>query len=112
MVGVQAMAGTLKNGLTWAAGARDSGEDTVLSARAKRANQNMIEAMVMFTPLIIAAAAVDGFNSQTALGATLFFYGRLAYAPLYWMGIPWLRTIAWFVSVIGILMVLLQVLPF
>jgi uncharacterized MAPEG superfamily protein len=35
----------------------------------------------------------------------LFFYGRLAFAPLYWFGVPVLRTVAWAVSIVGIIMI-------
>ena len=28
-------------------------------------------------------------------GAQWFFWGRLVYAPLYWAGIPYVRTAAW-----------------
>ncbi len=49
---------------------------------------------------------------MTALGAALFFWGRLAYAPLYWFGVPWLRSAAWFVGIIGIVLVFLQIIPF
>ena len=45
---------------------------------------------------------------MTAMGAALFFYGRLAFAPLYYFGVPWLRTLAWFVSIIGILMIFFE----
>jgi uncharacterized MAPEG superfamily protein len=44
----------------------------------------------------------------TALGAALFFYARLAYAVIYVAGIPWLRTAVWCVSVVGLVMILLQ----
>jgi len=113
MIGIQALMGTLHQGLIPLIGSRDSlKEDNVIIARAKRANQNMMEAMVIFTPLILVAAQTNSFNATTALGAALFFWGRAAFAPLYWTGVAWLRTFVWFASVIGILMVASQILPF
>ena len=44
-------------------------------------------------------------NATTAMGAMIFFWARLAYAVIYLIGIPWLRTLAWFVSVIGMVMI-------
>jgi uncharacterized MAPEG superfamily protein len=44
----------------------------------------------------------------TALGATLFFWGRVAHAIVYLAGIPWVRTAAWAVSFVGIVMVASQ----
>ncbi len=45
---------------------------------------------------------------MTLLGAQLFFWGRLAHAVVYIAGIPWVQTVAWFVSVIGLLLIFLQ----
>ena len=113
MIAFQALSGIIYQGVIPLIGSRDSlKDDTVLIKRAKRANQNMIEALVLFTPLVLVAAQTNNLNATTALGATLFFWGRAAFAPLYWMGVAWLRTIVWFVSVIGLLMILSQVLPF
>ena len=97
------------------AGARDnlpSSGLTPFHGRAKRAQANMIEGMMMFTPLILAAAYLDAFNAMTALGAALFFWARLVFAPCYWFGVPWLRTLVWFVSIAGIMLIFLQILPF
>ena len=66
----------------------------------------------MFAPLIIVAHATDRLNDMTALGAAIFFWGRVVYAPTYWFGIPVVRTLAWFASVVGLVMIFLQVLPF
>jgi uncharacterized MAPEG superfamily protein len=35
----------------------------------------------------------------------IFFWARLAYAVIYLIGIPWLRTLAWFIGVIGMAMI-------
>ena len=112
MVVVQVLLGVKVHGLVPLAGARDGLSDqNVMSLRAKRANQNMIEALVMFAPLVLVAAHLGLLNEKTTLGAMLFFWGRVVYAPLYWLGVPWLRTLAWGVSVVGIIIILLQVLP-
>ncbi|MCA8901167.1 MAG: MAPEG family protein [Hyphomonas sp.] len=81
-------------------------------ARAKRATSNMVEAMCMFVPLVLIAAVTGKSNEMTAYGAMTFFFARVAYAPLYWFGVPTLRTLAWFAGVIGLIMIFLQVLPF
>ena len=79
---------------------------TPFHGRAKRAQANMTESMVMFVPLVLTAAHLDAFSPTTALGAVLFFYGRLAFAPLYYFGIAWLRTVAWAISILGIVLIL------
>ena len=49
-------------------------------------------------------------NGMTVLGAQLFFWGRVAHAALYIAGIPWLRTAAWLLSVVGLLLIFLQLI--
>jgi len=113
MISIQSFMGIFHQGLIPLVGSRDKlKDDNVIISRAKRANQNMIEALVIFAPLVLVAAQTNSFNSTTAIGAMLFFWGRAAFAPLYWIGVAWLRTLAWFVSVAGILMIASQILPF
>ncbi len=78
--------------------------------RAHRAHRNMIDSLVLFGLLVLVAQAFGKFNAMTLLGAQLFFGGRVAHAVTYLAGIPWLRTLAWGVSVAGIVMVGLQVM--
>jgi uncharacterized MAPEG superfamily protein len=93
-------------GLNTLAGNRDSLPDiTGWAGRAKRAHLNMIENLVLFAALVLIAAVAGKANATTAMGAMIFFWARLAYAIIYVIGIPWLRTVAWFVSVIGMAMI-------
>jgi len=100
---VQAFASLSSHSLTFLVGPRDGIEDkSVLAERCRRANANLIEGMIMFTPLVLIAAHQDMFSSLTALGAALFFWGRAVFAITYWLGVPWVRTLAWFTSIAGI----------
>lgn len=115
MILAQAIAGALsgKASLSELVGPRDNLPKeglTPFHGRTKRAQANFIEGMCMFAPLVLVAAATDSFSSLTALGAALFFWGRVAFAPTYWLGVPWLRTLAWFVSIAGILIILWELL--
>lgn len=75
------------------------------AGRARRAHLNMIENLVLFAALVLIAAAAGKANATTAMGAMIFFWGRLAYAVIYLIGVPWLRTLLWFISVIGMAMI-------
>jgi uncharacterized MAPEG superfamily protein len=98
-------------GLSMLAGNRESlPAMTGWAGRAKRAHLNMMENMVLFAALVLIAAVANKANAMTALGAMIFFWARLAYAAIYVAGIAWLRTVAWFVSVIGMVMIGLQLL--
>jgi uncharacterized MAPEG superfamily protein len=70
----------------------------------------MLESLTIFAALVLVAQFAGKTNAGTALGAQLFLWGRLAYAPAYVIGIPWLRTALWGVSFAGLLQILLQLL--
>lgn len=78
--------------------------------RAQRAHRNMLESLVLFAALVLVAHVSGQANATTALGAAIFFYARLAYAVIYWLGIAWVRTIVWTVAVVGLVMILSQLL--
>lgn len=80
------------------------------AGRAKRAHLNMIENLVLFAALVLIAVAAGKANAATAMGAMIFFWARLAYAIIYVAGIAWLRTAAWFVSVIGMAIIAFELL--
>ena len=101
--------GAQAQGAITMANARDNlGPPSVWQARTKRCVDNHREGLIMFAPLVLIAAHQGVSTSLTVLGAQLFFWARLAYALIYLAGIPWLRTAAWLVSVLGLLLIFLQ----
>ncbi len=78
------------------------------AGRAKRAHYNMLESLVVFAIVVIAAHLAGKANETTALGAALFFWARLSYAIVYVVGVPWLRTAVWAVSIAGIVLIFTQ----
>ena len=80
------------------------------AGRAQRAHRNMLESLNIFAALVLVAQVAGKSNAVTALGAQLFFWSRLAYAPVYVIGIPWLRTGLWGISFAGLLQILAQIL--
>ncbi len=81
---------------------------TGFAGRAQRAHRNMLESLVLFAVLVLVAQVTGKANATTALGAQLFVWGRVAYAVVYWIGIPWVRTLVWAVSLIGLIMIFVQ----
>ena len=81
-----------------------------LAGRAQRAHRNMLESLVIFAILVITAQLAGKTSAATAFGAQLFFWGRLGYAPVYVIGIPWLRTGLWAIAFVGMLLILQQLL--
>ncbi|MDP1960580.1 MAG: MAPEG family protein [Reyranella sp.] len=98
-------------GLPTLAGNREGlREITGWAGRAKRAHFNMVENMVLFAALVLIAVAAGKANAMTAMGAMIFFWARVAYAVIYVAGIAWLRTAAWFVAVIGMALIAIELL--
>jgi len=96
-------------GLPALAGNRDNLPPlTGWAGRAARAHRNMLESLVLFAALVLVAQVAGKANAMTALGSELFFWARLIYLPVYLVGIPWLRTGLWAVSVIGLVLIFAQ----
>ena len=85
-------------------------ELTGWAGRAYRAHRNMIENLVLFAALVLAAVAAGRTNGTTLLGAELFLWARVAHAIVYLIGLPWLRTGIWAVSVLGLILIFSQLL--
>lgn len=99
---------TLQRGLGWNASNRD-GETKPLTgaaARADRASRNFLETFAFFAAAVLAVVLAQRSNAHTVLGVQLYFWARVVYLPVYAIGIPYLRTLVWTVSVVGIVMVL------
>jgi len=102
---------TLQVGLPMLAGNREGlAPCTGWAGRAQRAHHNMLESLVLFAALVLMAVVSGKANATTLLGAQLFFWARLAYAFVYLAGIPWLRTAVWLASVIGLILIFVQLL--
>ena len=105
----QALIAIGQNGLSAQAGSRDRLADpSVLRKRLQRLTANMQENLVMFGLVVFIAHAAGVSNDQTALGASLFFYARVAHAVVYAFGWPSIRPFCWFVSFVGVTMIVLQ----
>ena len=76
------------------------------AARLQRAWANFMQTFPFFAAVVLMAQLCGLHNGLTVLGAQLYLGGRLIYLPVYLAGIPVLRTLAWLVSVAGIVLVL------
>jgi len=78
--------------------------------RADRAHRNMLENFPHFAVLVLVASTAGLSDRQTALGATLFFWARVAHAALYIAGMWQLRWIAFFAGLGGEVLILLRLI--
>ncbi|HTZ36938.1 MAG TPA: MAPEG family protein [Stellaceae bacterium] len=103
---VAVLAAQLQVGLPMLAGNRDALPSlTGFAGRAQRAHRNMLESLPLFIALVLVAHIASRVDATAVLGCQLFFWGRLAHWLIYLAGIPWLRTLAWLVSVIGLVLI-------
>ncbi|WP_339928292.1 MAPEG family protein [uncultured Brevundimonas sp.] len=104
-----ATARTAELGLKWNAGARDGdcAPPGKLAGRLLRAQANLFETLPIFIAAILMAqmTARDG-TSLTLIGSLLYLFGRLLYLPLYAFGVAYIRSLAWFVSLVGLVMLI------
>jgi len=98
-------------GTRWGLGNRDTVlEVPAWTGRAYRAHMNLLENIAPFAVLVLVAHVTGRANATTALGATIFFWARVAYAAVYIAGIVGLRTAVFFVAAFGELLILFQLL--
>ena len=103
---------TSQRGLGWNAGPRDDIVPplTGVGGRLTRAANNFLETFPFFAIGVLMLALLHKETEQTAIGAQMYFWGRLLYVPAYAAGISYLRTAIWAVAVTGIIFVLLPLL--
>ena len=96
---------TQQYGVDWNMGARDEDKPPLdeIPARLERASENFKEtfplAIVALGGLAIAGKGTD----LTAMAAWVWLGARVVYLPVYWAGIPKIRTAIWAVSVLALL---------
>lgn len=105
-LGWAAAAARSQQGLKWAGGSRDEPRPvTGVAARLERALRNFLETFPFFAAAVIVAYLGGKLGDLTFWGASLYVAARALYAPLYASGVAIVRSLVWFVSMIGLFMV-------
>jgi uncharacterized MAPEG superfamily protein len=97
---------SLQRGYRWTASSRDEPVEPLHGAagRLDRALGNFLETFPLFAAVVLAADASGRHDALTEWGAQLYFWGRVAYLPVYAAGVPLVRSLAWNVATMGILL--------
>lgn len=100
---------TRQLGPKWNRGARDEPlpPPDLVTGRLERAQRNLYETLPLFAAAVLIAHVAGRENALSAIGVQLYFWGRVAYVPLYASGIPVVRSLVWGVAFIGLVLVLL-----
>ena len=103
-----AQARTKQYGTKWNIGARDEALPPALPlvGRLERAQANFFETFPLLVAAVLIVSAAGLSNKETALGAWIWLGARIVYLPLYAMGVPVVRSLAWAASLVGIIMIL------
>ena len=99
-------------GLKWNTGPRDETMPPLdpRAERLRRAQDNLFETLPLFIGAVLVAHVAGRENATTALGAQIYFWGRVAYVPLYAFGVRQVRSLVWPVSTAGLIMVAVRIL--
>ena len=107
---LQAYLATRELGRSWNAGPRDGGEapKSVYAGRAMRASANFRETYPAFLALMLLGDFAPNNIMLTVAGGSIWVVARIIYIPLYLLGIPYIRSIVWLVSIFGLVIMLLS----
>ena len=99
---------TAQYGRKWNVGARDEAlpPPNAMTGRAMRAQANFQETFPIAIVALLGVVVAGKTSPMTALGGWIWLGARVVYLPLYAAGIPVVRTIAFVVSMVGLVMVL------
>jgi uncharacterized MAPEG superfamily protein len=98
-------------GAVYALSSRDEARAvSPLTGRLTRGLRNFIETYPAFVALALALAVTGKHGGLGATGALVWFWARVVYVPVFAAGIAGLRTGVWTVSMIGIVLMLIQLL--
>jgi len=111
-IAVQGGLVTAARGAAWNAGPRDGAQPPLgkYPGRAQRALDNFKETYPAFIALALALAVASKTGGNGALGAWIWFGARIAYLPLYLLGVPVVRTLVYLVSLVGLILMLTRLL--
>jgi uncharacterized MAPEG superfamily protein len=103
---------TNQYGLKWNTGPRDETMPPLspVAERLRRAQHNLFETLPLFIAGVLIAHLAGRDSALTALGAEIYFWGRVLYVPLYAFGVRMLRSIVWVIALVGMGMIYFAIL--
>ena len=106
-----ATASQQQRGFAWSVGSRDEPRQVSgIAARLQRSVGNFLETFPLFAAAALAVVALGHSGPAGLSGAWLYVIARALYVPLYAAGVPVLRSLVWFASLVGIVLELAALL--
>lgn len=105
---------TRQYGREWNMSARDGEQPDLkpVAARVGRARDNFLETFPIAIVALAGTVLADRSGTLTAIGGWLWLAMRVIYLPLYWTGVPKVRTLVWLASMVGLALALWPLLIF
>ena len=97
---------TAQYGREWNVSARDQTlpPPNPVAGRLMRAQANFQETFPIAIVALLGVVIAGKTSQWTALGGWIWLGARAVYLPLYWAGIPVVRTVVWTIALIGLAM--------
>jgi uncharacterized MAPEG superfamily protein len=107
---LQSISSTVEMGAGYKAGPRDEARVLrgVFAGRADRAFRNLLETFPIFAALALALVVTGRNGGMGALGAEVWLVARVLFVPLYYIQIPFARTLVWAVSIFALVAMLVR----
>lgn len=98
---------TAQYGRDWNMGARDETMPALnpVAGRLERARANYLETFPIMAALLLAVVVAERAGPISSAGGWIWLAARIVYLPLYWRGVPKIRTYAYAVSLTGMALV-------
>lgn len=99
---------TKQYGIDWNTGARDENLPPLgaIAGRLDRARGNFLETLPLAIIALGGVVLAEKATALTAIAAWIWLGARVVYLPLYWAGVPQLRTLVWGAGLLALLYVL------
>lgn len=102
-VGVQSTLYRMQHGIKFALTGRDNEPPpNPINARAEKALRNLLETYPVFVALSVVAGVAAPGDGLFFWGQVAYLTSRVAYLPLYVLGVETVRSVVWMVSAIGL----------
>ncbi|MGN6058818.1 MAG: MAPEG family protein [Sphingomicrobium sp.] len=99
---------TRQYGPKWNLGPRDEAVPPLnaVAGRLARAQANFLETFPIAIVALVGVVVANRTSATTALGGWIWLGARVVYLPLYAAGVPVVRTLAFTVSIAGLVLIL------
>jgi uncharacterized MAPEG superfamily protein len=108
-IGVQSTLYRIQHGVEFAATGRDDEpKPNAMNQRAEKALRNLQETYPVFLALAVVAALGRG-DELSVWGSVIYLVARVVYLPLYVLGVKYIRSLFWTISLVGLIVMFVGV---